>query len=47
MQDSLDSFDHLILIYFLLQVFRQVSELELFQLLRRLCGTHSLLVQSM
>ena len=34
---------HLILVYFLFQVLRQMSELELFQLLHRLCGTHSLL----
>ena len=47
MQDSPDSFDDLILIYFLFPVLRQMLELELFQLLHRLCGTHSLLVLSM
>ena len=47
LQDSPDSFDHLILIYFLFPVLRQILELEHFQLLHRLCGTHSLLVLSM
>ena len=44
LQDSPGNFDHLILIYFLFPVLRQMSELELFPLLHRLCGTHSLLV---
>ena len=44
LQDSPSSFNHLILIYFLFPVLRQMSELELFQLLHRRCGTHSLLV---
>ena len=47
LQDSPDIFDHLILIYFLFPVLRQMSELELFQLLHRLCRTHSLLVLSL
>ena len=42
-----DSFDHLILINFLFSVLRQMLELELFQLLGRRCGIHSLLVLSM
>ena len=36
-----------LLIYFLFPVLRQMSELELFQLLHRLCGTHSLLLLSL
>ena len=47
LQDSPDIFNHLILIYFLFPVLRQMSELELFQLMHRLCGTNSLLVLSM
>ena len=37
----------LIQIYPFFPVLRQMSELDLFQLLHRLCGTHSLLVLSM
>ena len=47
LQDSPDSFDHLILIYFMFLVLIQMSEIELFRLLPRLCGTHSLLVLSL
>ena len=42
-----DRFDHLIVIYVLFTVLIQMSELELFQLLHRLCGPHSLSVLSM
>ena len=44
LQDSPDSFNHLILIYFLFPVLRQMSVLELFQLQHQLCGTHSLTI---
>ena len=47
LQDSPYSFDHLIVIYLVFAVLRQMSELELFQLLHRLCGTHFLLVLSL
>ena len=44
--DSPGSFDHHILIYFLFPMLSEKSKLELFQLLHRLYGIHSLLVLS-
>ena len=47
LENSIDNFDHLIITYLLFPVLRQMSELEIVQLLHLLCGTHSLLVLSL